>query len=178
MTISNLVPKALLVTLATFTFNHAHAEPLSRSSTIMVKRFDVEDADLGKSKHQDTARAMAKAAPHLVAVDIAQFLRRDGFINVILDESDEQPGAEAVVLSGRFTTIKPGSQAMRVWVGFGAGHSEVCTEVELTAADGELMHSFDICNSGIGWGDSKSNLGDEAKHLGHKIADKIASLAS
>ena len=53
---------------------------------------------------------MVKSAPHLLATDIVESLRRAGFTAVTLDESEEEPSGEALNLTGSFTKLNPGSQ--------------------------------------------------------------------
>ena len=44
-----------------------HVGQIDRSTAIHVETFSVADAKLGKAKHQDIAKQMARAVPHFLA---------------------------------------------------------------------------------------------------------------
>ena len=134
--------------------SHVYAKELSKNSEIHVHRFSTAGADLGNSKFRDTAEAMARSAPHLLLTDIVEALRRSGFTAVSLDETEGEPSGGAMNLTGRFTQLNPGSQNLRVWIGFGAGKSKVCVEGELSDKNGVKLADFESCRSGLGWGSS------------------------
>ena len=52
-----------------------HGGGLTKSTAIHIHPFDTSRADLGSPKFRDTATAMAKSAPHLLATDIVATLR-------------------------------------------------------------------------------------------------------
>ncbi|MEH6591616.1 MAG: DUF4410 domain-containing protein [Halioglobus sp.] len=143
---------------------------LSKTTAIHVRLFDTTGADLGKPKFRDTANAMAKSAPHLLAADIVEALRHAGFTSVTLDESEKGPSDESLSLTGRFTQLNPGSQDMRVWIGFGAGESKVCITGEVSNASGEKLANFADCRNGLGWGGSAQQGGKDAEILGDRVA--------
>jgi len=136
-----------------------------------VHAFDITNADLGKFKHQDTAKRSAQTAPHLLAVDIVETLRGHGFSNITLSESSE-PEGEALQLVGNFTEINPGSKATRAWIGFGAGASKVCVSGTLEA-DGEVVGEFKDCEKGLGWGDSSAQTSGESSRIGANIGELL-----
>jgi len=150
-----------------------HAEVMSLDTPIHVHLFSTSDTDLGAGSTRDTARAMLKSAPHLLAVDVVDRLRQAGFTRVTLDESDGDPASDALTLVGRFTVLHPGSQGLRMWIGFGAGKSKVCVEGRLVDADGQELTDFSLCRSGLGWGSSAPQLEGESADLGLSIAELL-----
>ena len=143
---------------------------ISKDQPLHVRLFDSTNADLGKPKHRDTAEMLAKSAPHLVAVDIVEVLRSSGFTNVVLEEQAAPSSGSYLVLTGRFTQLNPGSQAARVWIGFGAGESKVCIEGQVDDETGNTVGSFSHCRKGLGWGDSEDQMGSSAARVGDSIA--------
>ncbi len=157
--------------------SHIYAEQLSKATEIHVHLFNTSEANLGNPKFRDTAYAMAKSAPHLLASDIVGALRHSGFTAVSLDETEGEPSENALNLTGRFTELNPGSQNLRVWIGFGAGKSKVCVEGELTDRHGVKLADFADCRSGLGWGSSAPQGDKGAKILGEEIADFLIGWA-
>jgi hypothetical protein len=148
-----------------------HAEQISQADAILVELFDTSNAKLGKAKHQDTARQLAEAAPHLLAADIVTELRESGFTNISLAAPDgEQNKDHSLILSGQFTELNPGSQAVRAWIGFGAGESKVCVDASLREPAGKTLAEISHCSKGIGWGASEAQMEADADRLGHQFA--------
>lgn len=154
-----------------------YAEQLSKSSAIHVHLFSTSEANLGNQKFRDTANAMSKSAPHLLATDIVGALRHSGFTAVTLDETVGEPSEDALNLTGRFTQLNPGSQNLRLWIGFGAGKSKVCIEGELTDKSGVKLADFSDCRSGLGWGSSAPQGDKGAVILGEEVAKFLADWA-
>ena len=150
---------------------------LSKTTAIHVHLFDTSGADLGNPKSRDTASAMAKSAPHLLAADIVEALRHAGFTSVTLDESEEAPSGKALNLTGRFTKLVPGNQNLRVWIGFGAGESKVCISGEVTNASGDKLANFADCRNGLGWGASAQQGDQGAEILGERVAEFLVDWA-
>lgn len=154
-----------------------HVDVLDRSVPLHVATFGVNQAKLGKAKHQDVARQMAQTVPHLLASDIVAELRGTGFTDVTLDQS-ESTNADGWVLTGEFTELNPGSQAARVWVGFGAGESRVCVVAELKDSQGKVMGEFAHCAKSLGWGESDSQMESGVDRLGLKFAQLMNQWAN
>jgi len=125
----------------------------------------------------DTARTMAKSAPHLLATDIVYTLRNAGFTNVTLDETKGGAAEKSMSLVGSFTKLNPGSQNLRLWIGFGAGESEVCVEGKLKDTQGKVVGTLSHCENGIGWGGSKAQIEVEARTMGEKIGAFVSGIA-
>ena len=151
-----------------------HSKAMLDNTPIHVHLFSTLETDLGRESAKDTANAMVKSAPHLLAVDIVDGLRQSGFTQVTLDESDGEPSDKALSVTGKFTTLHPGSQNLRLWIGFGAGKSKVCVDGQLLDPNGQILTDFSQCRSGLGWGSSGPQLEEGAKVLGHSIADLLA----
>ena len=147
-----------------------YAKQLSKNSAVHVHLFSTSETNLGNHKFKDTANAMAKSAPHLLATDIVEALRHSGFTAVSLDETEGEPSEDSLNLTGRFTQLNPGSQNLRVWIGFGAGKSKVCIEGELTDKNGVKLADFADCRSGLGWGSGAPQGDKGAEILGEEVA--------
>ena len=147
-----------------------YAGELSKGSAIHVHPFSTAEADLGKPKFHDTATAMAKSAPHLLATDIVETLRDAGFTMVSLDESEGNRSPDAINVTGRFTRLDPGSQNLRVWIGLGAGKSKVCISGEVTDSGGNKLADFADCRNGLDWGASRPQGDKGVDILGERVA--------
>ena len=150
---------------------------VSKEAAIHVHPFTTAEADLGKPKFHDTATAMAKSAPHLLATDIVETLRDAGFTSVTLDESEGPRPPDAINVTGRFTKLDPGSQNLRVWIGLGAGESKVCISGEVTDSSGNKLADFADCRNGLGWGSSGPQGDKGAEILGARVAGFLVDLA-
>jgi hypothetical protein len=150
---------------------------LTKGTEIHIHPFSTSAADLGNPKYRDTANAMAKSAPHLLATDIVEALRAAGFTAVTLDESEGGRPAGALNVTGRFTRLDPGSQDLRVWIGFGAGESKVCISGEVSDPDGARLAEFSDCRNGLGWGASGPQGEKGAEILGDRVAEFLIDWA-
>ena len=154
---------------------------ISRDALLHIHLFAVSNVNLGKAKHQDTARMMAKTVPHLLAIDIVESLRDGGFSKVVLEESvDAEVGASTgeFALVGEFTELNPGSQATRAWIGFGAGKSKVCIKGRLVGSNNKSLGEFSDCRNGLGWGDSSAELENSTESIGDNIAGLLTEWAN
>ncbi|WP_170287223.1 DUF4410 domain-containing protein [Halioglobus maricola] len=158
-------------------YTNTYIDKIDSAAPIHVHPFGTADADLGNPKFEDTAQAMAKSAPHLLATDIVSTLRNSGFTAVTLDESKEGPAENAMNLTGHFTKLDPGSQNLRVWVGLGAGESKVCISGQLTDAAGKKLADFADCRNGLGWGASGPQGNKGAEVLGERVAKFLINWA-
>jgi len=154
------------------TLDHAQLslDRISKTTPFHVQLFDSSKADLGKTKHRDTAEMLARSAPHLLAVDIVESLREAGFSSVVLDEQPDASSTSHLVLKGKFTKLNPGSQAARAWIGFGAGESKVCVEGRIEDEAGKTVGTFSHCRKGLGWGKSDNQMESSAARVGDSIA--------
>jgi len=158
-----------------------HAKKIDRNAPLHVHLFEADTANLGKAKHQDTALLMAHTVPHLLAVDVVESLRDGGFSNIILQQSnvgENKLKAGELALVGRFSELNPGSQAVRAWIGFGAGKSKVCIKGRIVDSKDISIGEFSHCRSGIGWGNSAGELEQETHSIGDNIAKLLVEWAS
>ncbi len=151
------------------------APEIAPGSRIYVREFSTADANLGKSKHRDTAERLVSVIPHLLAIDLVEELRNRGF-DARLESGEPVPDG-FLVLAGRFTDLDPGSQSARVWIGFGAGKSRVCIDGEVTEAQSRLGE-FSHCRSGIGWGESGQQVETNADRMAEEVAELFARWSS
>lgn len=156
---------------------HILSGKLSKTTALHIHPFGTSQADLGNPKFRDTAITMAKSAPHLLATDIVETLRNSGFTSVTLDESETMAPKDALKVTGRFTRLDPGSQGLRVWIGFGAGESKVCISGEVSDSSGNKLADFADCRNGLGWGSSGPQVDKGADILGERIAGFLIAWA-
>ena len=151
---------------------------LLKTTSIHIHPYSTSETDLGNPKFRDTANAMAKSAPQLLATDIVESLRSSGFTSVTLDESEGMIPADTLNVTGRFTRLDPGSQNLRVWIGFGAGESKVCISGEVTDSSGNKLADFADCRNGLGWGSSGPQGDKGADILGERVAGFLIDWAN
>ena len=164
------------------TIDHSklHIDNISKDAPLHVYLFSTKSTKMGNFKHQDTANLMAHTAPHLLLVDIVSSLRDSGFSNVILEEStvaDANIAPGELALLGRFTELDPGSQAVRQWIGFGAGKSKVCLKGHLVDATQKSLGEFSDCRSSLGWGGSSGEMENSTRSIGEHIASLLSDWA-
>ena len=78
----------------------------------------------------------------------------------MLKEGETAPDG-AVIVTGKFVTLHPGSRAKRYFAGFGAGKSSVKVVGEVKDASGKTLATFEqrrIGAMGLGGGDSLGKL--------------------
>ena len=155
-----------------------HLQSFPHSTPIRIREFSVEQAHMGKPKHRDVAEKAAQAAPHLLAADLLESLRHEGFTDVAMAAEDRPLPEDGLVLEGEFTVVDPGSQASRIMWGFGSGKSTVCVEGRVRDGSGAVVATFEHCRKGKGWGASSGQLEKEARTLGGDIAAFFAEWAS
>jgi len=150
---------------------------IDSNARLQVHTFNSSHAKLGQATHSDTAQRAASAVPHLLAADLVEALRARGFADVILDDAESDSAEPQMLLHGRFTEINPGSQATRVWIGFGAGESKVCVDGVLSDRGGQQLGYFAHCAKGLGWGGSDDHLDQDASRISDSIATFLAGWA-
>ena len=158
------------------------AGPVSEKdfNCVEVKRFEV-GGDFIASK-QD-ARAATIPAEQLgnmqraVAGQIPEKIR--GYLSTLVAEGSPQcpDPARALVLSGRVTDFKAGNQALRYWVGFGAGAQKFGVLVRATRkSDGALVGEGEVVDRKVGgWvgGQAEKGLEDFAEKVAGFLKDSL-----
>ncbi len=97
-------------------------------TVIILTPFTVIPSEI---KDDEDAR-LAKHMPAQLQAQLHTQLRGAGIFAKIIDASETAPAGErALRLEGDFTKLTEGSQAMRYWVGFGAGAAKAQIETRL-----------------------------------------------
>ena len=157
------------------------------STVVVIKPFDSSMADLGtggqdgKQTRQEEAKTMQAEGPRVLAERFASTLKASGPFKevVVLKDGDAAP-AGALVLSGKFITLDPGSRAKRYFAGFGAGKSAVKVAGTVTDAQGKTLATFEqrrIGAMGMGGGDSLGKLMADSRNIGEDLAKFMARWA-
>jgi hypothetical protein len=87
----------------------------------------------------------------------------------------------AIVLSGKFTEVDPGSRAKRYFVGFGSGKSGVTVEGSVSDAKGATLVTFQQRRVGVMGafgGDSLKKLTADTKDIGEDLAKFLNAWAT
>lgn len=147
---------------------------------VAIKTFDASAADLGtggsdgKQTRQEEARTMQGEGPRVLAERFASTLQASGPFKqvVVLKDGDTAPDG-ALVITGKFLTLDPGSRAKRYFAGFGAGKSSVKVAGTVSDAQGKTLATFEqrrIGSMGMGGGDSLGKLMADSRNIGEDIA--------
>jgi hypothetical protein len=157
------------------------------SITIVMKPFDASLADLGtggkegKQTRQEEAKTMQGEGPRVLAERFVATLKASGpFKDVLVLKDGEAAPEGALVISGKFLTLDPGSRAKRYFAGFGAGKSSVKVAGVVTDAHGKTLATFEqrrIGAMGMGGGDSLGKLMADSRNIGEDIAKFMARWA-
>ncbi|WP_396624167.1 DUF4410 domain-containing protein [Luteitalea sp.] len=156
-------------------------------ATVAIMAFDTSGTDLGtggkdgKQSRQEEAQTMQAEGPRLLAERFVAALKASGgYKDVIALKAGETPPPGALVVSGRFLTLDPGSRAKRHFAGFGAGKSSVEVAGEVKDAAGKTLATFQqrrIGAMGLGGGDSLGKLISDSRSIGEDIAKFMAAWA-
>ena len=157
------------------------------STVVVIKPFDASMADLGtggkdgKQTRQEEAKTMQAEGPRVLAERFASTLKASGpFKEVVVLKDGEVAPAGALVLSGKFLTLDPGSRTKRYFAGFGAGKSSVKVAGAVTDAQGKTLATFEqrrIGAMGMGGGDSLGKLMADSRNIGEDLAKFMARWA-
>jgi hypothetical protein len=156
---------------------------LPGSTRVVIRPFSASDADLtvGDSKKDETKK-MQVEAPGLLAEEFVVKLKDSGtFTDVAVLTSDAAVPADAILVSGKFIEMDPGSRAKRYFVGFGAGKSGVTVEGSVKGPDGAMLATFKqrrIGVMGVAGGDSMGKLRSDAKNIAEDIAKFLSAWAT
>jgi len=150
---------------------------LPKDSTVLVRLFNADRADLGTAeagdnqKRVDAAKMMQRESPDMLAEAIVSTLQLGGAF-VSAKKTADAPTGKDLVVEGTFTMINPGKRAMR-WVAPGAGKSGIAVDGTVKNAKGEVLATFKHMRHsgiGLGGGDYVKFLTDDTKDVGHDIA--------
>ena len=140
---------------------------------VEVKRFDVGSGFITSKQDARAATIPAEklgSMQRAVAGQIPEKIR--GYLSTLVAEGSPQcpDPARALVLSGRITDFKAGNQALRYWVGFGAGAQKFGVLVRATRkSDGALVGEGEVVDRKVGgW------VGGQAEKGLEDFAEKVA----
>jgi hypothetical protein len=140
---------------------------------VEVKRFEVGSGFIASKQDARAATIPAEklgSMQRAVAGQIPEKIR--GYLSTLVAEGSPQcpDPARALVLSGRITDFKAGNQALRYWVGFGAGAQKFGVLVRATRkSDGALVGEGEVIDRKVGgW------VGGQAEKGLEDFAEKVA----
>lgn len=150
------------------------------TAVVAIVAFDTAAADLGtggkegKQTRQEEARTMQGEGPRVLSERFVTELKTGGpFKDVVAVKAGETPPAGALVMTGRFVTLDPGSRTKRYFAGFGAGKSSVKVAGEIKDASGKTLATFEqrrFGAMGMGGGDSLGKLMADSRNIGEDLA--------
>lgn len=157
------------------------------ATVVAIVPFDAAAADLGtgskegKQTRQEEAKTMQGEGPRVLSERFVAALKASGpFSDVVTLKPGETPPAGALVMTGRFVTLDPGSRTKRYFAGFGAGKSSVKVAGEVKDAGGKTLATFEqrrIGAMGMGGGDSLGKLMADSRNIGEDLAKFMAKWA-
>lgn len=140
---------------------------------VEVKRFEVGSGFITSKQDARAATIPAEklgSMQRVIAGQIPEKIR--GFKSTLVAEGSPQcpDPARTLVLSGRVTDFKAGNQALRYWVGFGAGAQKFGVQVRATRkSDGALVGEGEVIDRKVGgW------VGGQAEKGLEDFAEKVA----
>jgi Domain of unknown function (DUF4410) len=159
----------------------------AQNLTVVIQPFDAGTADLGtggkdgKEARQAESKTMQNEGPRVLGERFVATLEKSGpFKAVRALKADEAVPAGALVVSGKFVTLDPGSRAKRYLAGFGAGKSAVKVAGTVKDSAGRTLATFDqrrVGAMGLGGGDSLGKMMSDSRAIGEDIAKFLAKWA-
>jgi len=153
-----------------------YAEKLPAATVVVIRPFSATDEDIVEGdKSKDETKKMQGEAPKLLADQFVMKLKGLGpFTDVSVLEGGAAAPAGALVVEGKFVEMDPGSQAKRIFVGYGAGKSGVKI-VGTIKSDGNLLAEIEQRRVGVMSGrDSIKILQADTKAIGEDIAKFVS----
>jgi hypothetical protein len=157
-----------------------YTEKLPAATVVVIRPFSATDADIVEGdKSKDETRKMQGEAPKLLADHFVTKLKGLGtFSDVSVLDGGAPAPAGALVVEGKFVEMDPGSQAKRIFVGYGAGKSGVKIAGTIKSADGNLLAEIEQRRVGVMSGrDSIKILEADTKAIGEDIAKFVSEWA-
>jgi hypothetical protein len=156
-----------------------YAEKLPAATVVVIRPFSATDADIVEGEKKEDTKTMQGEAPKLLAEQFVAKLKGFGpFTDVsVLDGAGTAP-AGALLVEGKFIEMDPGSQAKRIFVGYGAGKSGVKIVGTIKSADGNLLAEVEQRRVGVMSGrDSVAILRADTKAIGEDLAKFLSEWA-
>ncbi len=156
-----------------------YAEKLPASTRVVIRPFSATDADIVTGEKKDETKTMQKDGPGILSARFVEQLKSaGGFSDVAALEPGAPTPADALIVEGKFTELDPGSQAKRIFVGYGAGKSGVSVEGSVKSADGTLLATFKQRRIGVmGGGSNLQKLEADTKAIGEDLAKLLSAWA-
>jgi hypothetical protein len=155
--------------------------------TMVIKPFDASTADLGtggqdgKEARQQESKKMQSEGPRVLSERFVSALEKGSpFKSARALGADEAVPAGALVVSGKFVTLDPGSRAKRYFAGFGAGKSAVKVTGTVKDSTGRTLATFEqrrVGAMGLAGGDSLGKMMSDSRSIGEDIAKFVAKWA-
>jgi hypothetical protein len=155
--------------------------------TVVIKPFDASAADLGtgnkegKEARQAESKTMQNEGPRVLSDRfVSTFEKGSPFKSARALGADEAVPPGALVVSGKFVTLDPGSRAKRYFAGFGAGKSAVKVTGTVKDSTGRTLATFEqrrVGSMGLAGGDSLGKMMSDSRSIGEDIAKFLAKWA-
>lgn len=125
------------------------ADAISRTDVILVKEISADKAVFSgdKSGEKDRVDQEKKQIKMMLHDEIANALRKQGFVNAKV-YSPGAATANAVIVDGSVTAFEHGSAAGRMFVGMGAGSSNMFVDLKVTRGKNLLTDLQVVATSG------------------------------
>jgi hypothetical protein len=157
-----------------------HVETIPAGVPVVLRPFDASEAELGsgddadKPKRMEIVDEMQRRAPGIMAGAFVEELADRGTFAEVTAETEGSPPPDALVVSGAFTVIDPGSRAKRYFVGFGSGKGALEIAGEVRDGAGSLLATFRqrrLTVIGIGGGSYVRKIEADSERLGEDVAE-------
>lgn len=153
---------------------------LNDYSKVVVASLDTSATPLppsGENTYQPVTVVLKSSSEIFTQAVKEQFKEADSQVAVVGPEAAVKSAPGSLLVKGKVTRMDPGSQALRYWVGFGAGRStvEVAGEVIDLQSNKPLLKFKHAKASGIGGfgGDYQKFLTDDTHDVGEDVAKMI-----
>lgn len=156
-----------------------YTEKLPAATSVVIRPFSATDADIVEGEKKEETKKMQGEAPKLLAEQFVKKLKSLGpFTDVSVLDGGAPAPAGALVVEGKFTEMDPGSQAKRIFVGYGAGKSGVKIVGTIKGADGTVLAAIEQRRVGVMSGrDSVAILSADTKAIGEDVAKFLSEWA-
>jgi hypothetical protein len=160
--------------------------PNAATLSVVIAPFDASGADLGtggkdgKDARQAESKTMQNEGPRVLSDRFLATVEKGPFKSARALKADEAVPAGALVVSGKFVTLDPGSRAKRYFAGFGAGKSSVKVTGTVKDSTGRTLATFEqrrVGSMGMGGGDSLGKMMSDSRSIGEDIGKFLGKWA-
>ena len=148
-----------------------YVEKLPAATVVVIRPFSATDSDIVEGAKGDETKKMQTDGPKILAEQFVAKLKGFGpFTDVSVLEGGTAP-AGALLVEGKFTEMDPGSQAKRIFVGYGAGKSGVKVVGTIKSGNGMMLAEVEQRRVGVMSGrDNIAILTADTKAIGEDLA--------